>query len=151
MCATPTPGDFLTGRSLAGTDSGSSTPRCLDSPSVESLISKASPLAVHHRKAGKSTDTREASSLAQPSFSSARGPSHTGEIEGGEHSPEIPDLSSQDTPSSRMLSILTSSQHGLRSSERAGVVEDIPDYSLTTLSSATSLSEFNCSEEGSDL
>ncbi len=43
-CATPTPGDFMS-NSGTGTDSGASTPVYLDSPSVESLTGKVSPLA----------------------------------------------------------------------------------------------------------
>lgn len=156
-CATPTPGDFLVGG--IGTDSGSSTPRYLDSPSVESLTSKASPLATHHLM----PDRHRSSSLTPkeaPGTSSLVQTTSSGISPQDDHSSV--DTSSGDlgrvtcdSPSGRMLSILPSAQHNLKPSDKNlsdEFSEEIPDYSLTSMPSATSLgSQSNCSEEGTDM
>ena len=71
----------------------------------------------------------------------------------GRRSPPVDPSSGSSEPGSganRMLSILTSSQHSLRPSGQDEEGE-IKDYSLKTLPSTTSLSESNCSEDGTDL
>lgn len=157
-CATPTPGDFLLGG--GGGDSGTSTPRYLDSPSVESLHSRGSPLASFNLKAEKAGDSppspRARSTLVQST--TARGSARKVERDDADHgsnSAGLPPVTSCDSPSGRMFSILTSSQHNLRPSDQTRpeeFSEEIPDYSLTSLPSTTSIgSVSNESEEGTDM
>lgn len=143
-CATPTPGDFLVG----GGDSGTSTPRYLDSPSAESLHTKSSPLAAFNLKADKPGNSPPSprgsprtSSLVQTTAASVR--SHTREPDDNDRDASA-DLSvvSCGSPSGRMFSILTSSQHTSRPSDQSlpeQLSEEIPDYSLTSLPSTTSI------------
>ena len=160
-CATPTPGDFLLGS--GGGDSGTSTPRYLDSPSVESLHGKgSSPLASINLKAEKSGDSppspRARSTLVQSTAArgGARKIEHDDGGDQGSSSTDLPPAPvSCDSPSGRMFSIFTSSQHNLKPSNQSHpdeFLEEILDYSLTSLPSTTSIeSVSNEPEEGTDM
>ena len=158
-CATPTPGDFLllpAGGSSGGTDSGSSTPRYLDSPSAESLssIKGSSPLASYLLRAEKPSEialkekakTLPSSNLASshkkaPDIvarsSSAALSSGQGSVT-AEAPPPVPvkysklAIAPRNSPAaaatSHILSILSSSQHSPRSSRPGSSASSADDH-----------------------
>ena len=165
-CATPTPGDFLS-RHLAGAglDSGSSTPQCLDSPSLETpQLPKVSPLSTRQLKADdlplsirqfKADDPpslhraapNTVSGLAQSSHDSSSPPTITTTSSSSCHeappdgvgTPGSVIVTPQDssTGGGRVLNIWSSSQHNLRPSKDIFTGE-ILDYSLTPLTGGAS-------------
>ena len=154
-CATPTPGDY-TPISGTGLDSGTSTPRSLESSSMDNLAVKLSPLT---------------SSLLKIEKNKPRSPNVAHSLHES-HSTEPVNSSSDDSPlekldhlklsiaprdspiamaTTRVLSILSSSQHNLKPSEKnlskTSSEEDNPDYTLTSLHRGSSTdSESNFSE-----
>lgn len=162
-CATPTPGDFITSHSGTGIDSGSSTPRYLDSPSTSSDaltgVVSPSPLSTHLQKAGEISGEKSAnlsSNMMQSSHDchniaeSSRKASSVGKSEFTKLS-----IAPRDSPTamvtSRILRVLAGAKQNSKNSvTKTSSEEDNPDFSLTRLSS-TPESESGTSEEGTDM
>lgn len=149
-CATPTPGDFITGPG-AGMDSGTSTPRYMDSPSVDTPPSKTSPLATFLLKTEKPSDPpvkskTQPSNLAQSSHKAPNSPPNGSSA--SHHDQQLSKLSiaPRDSPvavaTSRVLSILSNTQPKMKASGR-----NVADPS----SEETVRGVAGCSEEGTNM
>lgn len=162
-CATPTPGDFSS-HTGSGMDSGTSTPRYSDSLSTESMTGKASPLTMFLAKAEKINSKPRSSSLTHSLQEHQVAKTTSGSSVRDDDDDTRPDLHTKlyiaphDSPAakatSRILSILSSSQHNLKPSGTKSSSEDNPDYSLTSLPRHTSSLESESLDsvaEGTDM